>query len=197
MTYDMILAKGAKMNYASAMQSVLRLDETIYPAILASEQTTRYCMVNVLVFGVLHAVFSLSFSDALMIDAQMTESIPFISKSIFVLIGIAVAFFMHLGGGLFLWVFSRGVGGNTAFLPVYFNLGISFIGLWPLAPFLAAAQAGYSGGGTSVLLGLTAGYGLAVIFFGTKSASGLSLTRMSIAMGLAIIFVASFLYLWV
>ena len=185
------------MNYALAMQSVLRLDETIYPAIMKSSRTARYCMLNILIFGFLHALFSLIFSPALLADGQMASPLPLISKIIFILVGIAVAFFMHAGAALFLWVFSRGIGGNTAFFPIYFNLGISLVGLWPLAPLLAAMQAGYSGAAMQILLGLASIYGLAVIMLGSKSASGLSMKKMLVAMGVTIIFVACFLYLWV
>ena len=184
------------MNYALAMQSVLRLDETIYPAIMQSSRTARYCMLNVLIFGLLHALFSLMLSPALLAEGQIAAPLPLISKIIFILIGIAVAFFMHAGAALFLWVFSRGIGGNTAFFPIYFNLGISFVGLWPLAPLLAALQAGYSGAALQILLGIAAIYGLAVILLGSKSASGLSMKKMLIAMGVTIVFVACFLYLW-
>jgi hypothetical protein len=103
---------------------------------------------------------------------------------------------MHAGGAMFLWVFSRGIGGNTAFLPVYFNLGISFIGLWPLAPVLAAVQAGIRGPAALLLLVITSLYALFVIMFGTKSASGLSMAKMSTAMTITIVFVTCFLYLW-
>src|SRR6056297_3111128 len=118
------------MNYPLAMQSVLQLDETIYPAIMKSSRTARYCMLNVLIFGFLHALFSLVFSPALLTQGQPAAPLPLLSKIIFILIGVAVAFFMHAGAALFLWVFSRGIGGNPAFFPIYFNLGISFVGLW-------------------------------------------------------------------
>jgi len=184
------------MNYPLAMQSVLQLDETIYPAIMKSSRTARYCMLNVLIFGFLHALFSLIFSPGLLAEGQPAASLPLMSKIIIILIGIAVAFFMHAGAALFLWVFSRGIGGSTAFFPIYFNLGISFVGLWPLAPLLAALQAGYRGAALQILLGLAAIYGLAVIFLGSKSASGLSMKKMLVAMSVTIVFVACFLYLW-
>ncbi|HMA66228.1 MAG TPA: hypothetical protein VKO20_00280 [Desulfosalsimonadaceae bacterium] len=185
------------MNYPSAMQSVLRLDESIYPAIMASKKTVRYCMANVLVFGLLHAFFSLLFSNALLAESQLSSQLPLATKGVFLLIGVAVAFFMHAGASLFLWVFTRGIGGDTAFFPVYFNFGISFVGLWPLAPVLAAAQAGLQGPALQVLLGLASAYGLAVILFAAKNASGLSLTKIILALIVTIIFIACFLYLWI
>lgn len=188
---------GADMNYASAVQAVLKLDETVYPAITAEKRTVRYCVINVLVFGILHAFFSLHFSEAVLIEGQNSGPVPIISQVLFIIIGAAVAFLMHAGGALFLWVFSRGIGGSTAFLPVYFNLGISFAGLWPLAPVLAALQSGAGGPAMYSILALTSAYALAVIFFGIKSASGLSTARMGAAMATAIVFITSFMYLWI
>ncbi len=184
------------MNYASAMQSVLKFDESVYPAIMDEKKTARYCMINVMFFGIIHALFSLHFSGRLMAESQMIEGLPLISKAVVILTGAAVAFLLHAGGAMFLWVFSRGIGGNTAFLPVYFNLGISFIGLWPLAPVMAAFQAGLGGAGLNLILGIAIVYGLAVILFGTKSASGLSLIKMLAAMFITIVGAASFLYIW-
>lgn len=188
---------GANMNYASAVQAVLKLDETVYPAIMAEKRTGRYCVINVLVFGILHALFSLHFSEALLAAGQSSGPVPIITQILFIIIGAAVAFLMHAGGALFLWVFSRGIGGNTAFLPVYFNLGISFAGLWPLAPILAALQSGVKGPALYGVFVLASAYALAVVFFGTKSASGLSAARMGAAMATAIVFVTSFMYLWI
>lgn len=184
------------MNYPSAMQAVLRLDESVYPAIMAENRTVWYCVVNISVFGILHALFSLYFSNSMMAGSPSVESLSLASRATIILVGVAVAFFMHAGAAMFLWVFSRGIGGNTAFFPVYFNLGISFIGLWPLAPVLAALQSGINGTALLFLLFIASLYALAVILFGTKSASGLSMTRMSAAMTITIIFVACFLYLW-
>jgi hypothetical protein len=184
------------MNYTSAMKDVLRLEENIYAAIMGGGKTVRYCMINVFVFGFIHASFSLYFSSLVINAGQTAEPFTLAERAAFTMIGIAVAFFMHAGGSMFLWVFSRGIGGNTAFLPVYFNLGISFIGLWPLAPVLAAVQAGIRGPAALLLLVITSLYALFVIMFGTKSASGLSMAKMSTAMTITIVFVTCFLYLW-
>ncbi|MBA2881976.1 hypothetical protein HNR65_002310 [Desulfosalsimonas propionicica] len=184
------------MNYPSAMQAVLRLDESAYPAIMAENRTVWYCVVNISVFGILHALFSLYFSSSMMAGSPAAEPLPPASRVTIILVGVAVAFFMHAGAAMFLWVFSRGVGGNTSFFPVYFNLGISFIGLWPLAPVLAAIQSGINGTAVLLLLFLASIYALAVILLGTKNASGLSMIRMSTAMAITIVFVGCFLYLW-
>lgn len=184
------------MNYPSAMQAVLRLDESVYPAIMAENRTVWYSVANIAVFGILHALFSLYFSSTLMDGGPSAEPMSMTARATIVLVGVAVAFFMHAGAAMFLWVFSRGIGGNTSFFPVYFNLGISFIGLWPLAPVLAAVQSGINGTAVLLLLFLASVYALVVILFGTKSASGLSMARISTAMAVTIIFVTCFLYLW-
>jgi len=184
-------------SYSADMRAVLRFDETVYPSIMAAGKAVRYSMINVLVFGLLHALSSLHFSAALLQEAGPIEPIPGMSKVFFVAMGVAVAFFMHAGAALFLWVFTRGIGGRIAFLPVYFNLGVSFIGLWPLAPALAAIQGGSGNPALYVFLGLASVYALGVVFFGTKSASGLSMIKMAGAMAVTILFVSCFLYLWV
>lgn len=185
------------MSYPADMRAVLQFDEPVYSSIMARGKSVRYCVINVLIFGLLHAAFSLHFSAAFLQESGVLQPIPVASKLFFLAIGVAVSFFMHAGAALFLWVFSRGIGGRIEFLPVYFNLGVSFIGLWPLAPALASVQAHHTNPALYIFLGLAAAYGLAVIFFGTKSASGLSMIKMSGAMALTILFVACFLYLWI
>ena len=184
------------MRYVAAMRSILQLDENIYPAIHSAGRAVTFCMINVVIFGILHAFSALYFIESLFHDAVTGQAMPTAVKVQFITLGVGVAFLMHAGAALFLWVFSRGFGGRTAFLPVYFNLGLSFIGLWPLAPVIAAAQAGAGGTLLHGVLALTAIYGLCVIFFGTKNASGLSMTRMSVAMLVTIVVVISLLYLW-
>lgn len=182
------------MTYTSAMRSVLFLGENIYEDIHTAGRAKRFCMLNVLVFGLLHALFAIHFSTALFPDNG--QGLPAAVKIQIMVLGAGVAFLMHAGAALFLWVFSRGFGGRTHFLPVYMNLGISFVGLWPLAPALAALQAGVAGvlwQGFAVLAAL---YGLCVVYMGTKNASGLSAMRMSLAMVVAIIVVVSILSLW-
>lgn len=179
------------MTYFIDMKAVLQLDETVYPKIMAQGRLVRYAMANVLAAGLLHALFSLQFSGLL-----WSAEASFTGKLFFAAAGIGVAFLMHAGAALFLWVFTRGAGGRVEFLPVYLNMGVSFIGLWPFVPVLSAIQSGFDGPGWYVLLGMTAIYGLAVIFFGAKSASQLSMARMAAAAGVCIVVIGSMLYLW-
>jgi len=179
------------MNYVDAMKAVLQLDEAIYTRIMHSGKGVRYCAVNVLAVGMLHALFSLQFSELL-----WSAEVPVSAKLFFATAGVGVAFLMHAGAALFLWVFTRGAGGRVEFLPMYFNMGIAMIGLWPLAPVLSAFQSGLGGPGVYGLLGLTAVYGLAVVFFAAKSASQLPLARMAAALGVCIVVIGSMLYIW-
>lgn len=179
------------MTYFTAMKAVLQLDETVYPKIMANGKLARYAVVNVLAAGLIHALFSLQFSGALWsAEASLT------GKLFFSAAGVGVAFLMHAGAALFLWVFTRGAGGRVEFLPVYLNMGVSFIGLWPFVPVLSAVQSGFTGAVWYVLLGMTGIYALAVIFFGAKSASQLSMGRMVAAVCVCIVVVGSMLYLW-
>jgi hypothetical protein len=183
--------QGMQMNYFGAMKDVLQLDEAVYSQLMTSGKIVRYCMLNVLALGMIHALFSLYFSGLL-----WSGEIRFVEKFFFAAAGVGVAFLLHAGAGLFLWVFTRGAGGRIEFLPVYFNMGISMIGLWPVAPVLSAVQAGFRGPGLYFLLGATSIYGLAVIFFGAKSASQLSMVRMTAALAVCIMVVGSMLYIW-
>ncbi len=181
------------MNYIAAMRSILQLDEKIYQAIHAAGKAGTFCMINVLVAGLLYGFFVLRFIESMVGDADAAQAVP---AATVIMVGVGMTFLVHAGAALYLWVFSRGFGGRTAFLPVYLNLGLSFIGLWPLAPFLAAAQAGAAGGFANVFLILTAIYGFCVVFMGVKNASGLSMVRMSVAMLVTVIVVVSLMSLW-
>jgi hypothetical protein len=98
---------------------------------------------------------------------------------------------------LFAWVFCRGFGGSTLFLPVYLALGIAWIALWPLAPIMAAMQVQTPSTGVVLMLAAAAGLALGVVFRALKSASGLSQLRMLLVMAVVIIYIFSFMYLWV
>lgn len=184
------------MNYTSSMRAILQLDEGVYPLIHNAGKAVNYGMINILVFGLLHSISALHFSETLLQTGETGPAIPNALKLQLMAVGVGVAFLMHASAALFLWVFSRGFGGRTAFLPVYLNLGLSLIALWPLAPALAALQAGNRGGLLHGFIGLAALYALCVIFIGTKSASGLSTSRMSVAMMVTLVVVVSLMYLW-
>ncbi|MFO7801058.1 MAG: hypothetical protein R6V55_02045 [Desulfovermiculus sp.] len=179
------------------MQDVLRRQEGVYEELFREQKSVSYCFVNVFLFGLLHAIFVLFLAGYIWSEPESQAGLPVQAQVAVLASGIMVAFFMHAGAALFFWVFARGLGGRPAFLPLYLNLGVGFIALWPLAPVLAAFQAGIGGGILVAVLGMLALYATAVVFAGLKSASGLSVLRMSAAMALTVAYVACFLYLWV
>lgn len=184
------------MNYTSAMVAILQLDQGIYPAVHHAGKAVNYCMINILVFGLLHSMSALYFAEAFASVGEAGQTIPWALKLQVMAVAVGVAFLMHAGAALFLWVFSRGFGGRTAFLPVYLNLGLGLIALWPMAPALAALQTGVRGVALQGFFILAALYGLCVIFIATKSASGLSTLRMAVAMVVTIVVAVSIVYLW-
>ncbi len=179
------------MTYFISMKAALQLDETIYPQVMAEGKIVRFTVINVLALGLIHALFSLGFSGLL-----WSAEVPLTGKVIFAGAGIGVAFLMHAGASLFLWVFTRGAGGRVEFLPMYMYTGVAVIGLWPLAPFLSAWQAGATGVGLYLLMAFTSLYGLAVVYTAARSASRLSPARMAAAVTVCIVVIASMLYIW-
>jgi hypothetical protein len=186
------------MNHVENMLRVLCLDEAVYREVITQNRLSLwYTAVNVGIFGLIYGLSSLYFSDRLLDSGAVTESLPIQLRVTLLLMGVSVAFLIHGGTALFSWVFCRGFGGSPLFLPVYLALGIAWISLWPVAPLLSAIQVKIGGGWVVVLLAATSAYGLAVFFRALKSASGLSSTRMGIVLAVVIIYIVSFMYLWV
>ena len=185
------------MSYPAAMQDVLRCQELVYETLFREQKSVRYCFANVLLFGLLHAVFVLMFARHVWSVSGVSVSPTLQTQIAIICSGVMIAFFMHAGAALFFWVFTRGLGGRPNFLPLYLNLGVGFIALWPLPPVLSAYQAGIGGPVLLVVLAALSLYAAVVVFFGLKIASGLSASRMVTVMVLTAVFVACFLYLWV
>ena len=185
------------MSYPAAMQDVLRCQEPVYETLFQEQKSARYCFANVLLFGLLHAVFVLMFARHVWGVSGVSVSPTLQTQIAIICSGVMIAFFMHAGAALFFWVFTRGLGGRPTFLPLYLNLGVGFIALWPLAPVLSAYQAGIGGPILMVVLAVLSLYAAVVVFFGLKIASGLSASRMVAVMVLTAVFVACFLYLWI
>ncbi len=111
--------------------------------------------------------------------------------------GIPVAFLMHAGAALFIWVFLKALGGNAAFLNAYFTIGVAAISLCPLAPFLAILQTQAFSPLTLTGTAIAGLYGLAVNAKMIQDVFNLSFARMVIALSAAIVYIGCFLYLWV
>ena len=112
------------------------------------------------------------------------------------MVGASVAFLMHAGAALFIWVFCRGIGGNQFFSPVYMGMGAAAIAFWPVAPGLAAVQAGFMGPFLSVFTLAASLHAAAVVYITVREVTGLSHLKMSIASVVTIIYIGCFMYLW-
>jgi len=112
------------------------------------------------------------------------------------MVGAAVAFLMHAGAALFLWVFCRGIGGSPLFSPVYMGLGAATIAFWPMAPGLAALQAGFIGPVLAILTMAAAIHAAAVVYAVIRIVTGLSHVKVTIAATVALIYIACFMDLW-
>jgi hypothetical protein len=186
--------KEAGMNYFLHMLRILKLDASVYGDLASSQRPMRYCMMNVSMLGLLYGLASIQFAKLLL--ASQPEAVVAFNPLMILMVGVSIAFFMHAGLSLFVWVFCRGIGGNPQFMPTYLYIGMASIALWPLAPLVSALQAG--GAGSALQLSATAAtvYGAAVLFVAVKAASRLSSVKMSIAAVATVVYVGCFLYLW-
>lgn len=183
------------MDYFPHMVRILRMDGTVFKTLAPAHLPLRYCMINVTALGLIYGVVSIQFAKLVL--ARQPEAAATFSPLLILLVGISIAFFMHSGLALFIWVFSRGIGGNRQFMPVYLYSGMAVIGLWPLAPAASALQAGTYGAGLTVYTALATVYGSAVMVVAVKAASGLSWLKVSLAAAATTIYVGCFLYLWI
>ena len=175
------------MNYSAAMTRLARLDPSGVRK-LPLNYLPWICMFHVSVLGLIYG------GTAAWLSRDMLSGQGLLKLT---LAGIPVAFLMHAGAALFIWVFLKALGGNAAFLTAYFFIGVAAISLWPVAPFLAILQAQSSPGPAIIIVcGITGLYGLAVTAKMIQHAFELSLIRMGIALSAAVIYIGCFLYLW-
>ncbi len=182
------------MTYFKHMQRVLKLDTGLYQQLSQTQAALRYCMINVAGVGMIYALSAIYFSR-LLLNPGTTGPVSF-KPLLVIMVGISLAFLMHAGASLFVWVFSRGIGGSRLFMPLYLNLGIAAIALWPLAPAICVMQ---SGANSAALFGyiLLAGMGgLIVSLAAIRQASGLTPVKLAMAVIASLIYVGCFLYLW-
>lgn len=185
------------MEYLHYMIRILRFDEAVYREVITRDKLSLlYTAINVGIFGLCYGLSATYFARFLL-AAQGEEVLPTHLRVTLILMGVSVAFLIHGGMALFAWVFCRGFGGSTLFLPIYLALGMAWIALWPLAPALAALQAQWTGGMFYSFLALALLLALTVIFRALKSASGLSFGRMLLVMAVILLYISCFMYLWV
>ena len=128
------------MEYLRHMTRILKLDATVYGELAAGALPMRYCMINVTALGVIYGLASIQFAKQLL--AAQPDAAAAFNPLMILMVGVSIAFFMHGGLGLFVWVFCRGIGGSPQFMPTYLNIGMAAIALWPLAPAVSAFQVG-------------------------------------------------------
>lgn len=183
------------MNYFTRMKRLLLLDETVYRELVERKLMQQYCIINVSIAGIIYGLSSVYFSRVIMNSVQTFNPFRF-DALLVVLVGISMAFLMHAGAALFLWVSCRGISGTARFLPIYMTLGVSCIGFWPLAPALSALIAGVSGPLIYAFTITITTYLLILGYTAVRWAAELSKWKMIVAGLATIIYVGCFLYLW-
>lgn len=185
-------------SYLAHMGRVLSFDEAIYREIITRNKLSLwYTALNVFVLGLIYGGSSVIFARSILESHGIFDPLETHVKVSLILMGISITFLVHGALALFSWVFCRGIGGSTLFMPIYLAIGIAAIAFWPMAPALSAVLSKAGGQGAFFFFLLALGYGFVVLFHGLKSASGLALPRMLIVSVILIIYIVSFMYLWV
>ena len=182
------------MNYIRHMFRVLQLDTGVYKEFEGTNLPLRDCMIHVIALGLIYGLFTVHYAKAML---AQTDAAASFNPVMILLVGVSLAFIMHGGTALFVWVFCRGIGGCPQFVPPYLNIGIASIALWPLAPAVSRMQVGSAGPVVTGLCVFLALYGLFVIFAAVKAVSNLSNLKMTIAAVATVIYIGCFLYLWI
>ncbi|MBI9086535.1 MAG: hypothetical protein JEZ11_23260 [Desulfobacterales bacterium] len=181
--------------YLTLMPRVLRLDPAVFREIRDAGLALWACVVNVALFGLFYGLSAVHFSGR-MLDTANPETGAAFNPLAVVLVGVSVAFLMHGGGALFIWVFCRGMGGTQHFMGPYLNLGVAAIALWPLAPALGAIQSGQASIVMQFWAVFATLYGAAVAYVAVREVAGLSDVKMAAAAAATVGYVGCFLYLW-
>ena len=184
------------MAYFHDMMRVLRLDAGLWAGLARHPRILRYAVANVLILGLVYAGSALVFIQRLLASRGLPAAEAHVNPLMVMMVGASVAFLMHGGAALFTWVFCRGIGGATPFLPLYLSMGAAAVALWPAAPAVALLQTGARSAPLAVYLAAAIGYGLAAQYPAVRQAAGLSHTRMAAAGAFTLFYIGCFLYLW-
>lgn len=182
------------MTYFNAMIQLLQFNITPMKQ-LDMKQLQYFCIINMIILGLIYGFSAFFFSKLVLVEKGFDAS-SFNALKI-IIAGIPIAFLIHASAALFVWVFLKAIGGKADFILSYFNIGAASISLWALAPFIAALQISNR---TPLMMGLTicfSLYGFAVNVVLIKATFQLSRVKMFIATSVSIIYIGSFLYLWV
>jgi len=183
------------MNYLTAMGRVLTLTPFRMNAENRLKQIQLYSIINVLILGLIYGSSAALFSRYLLMERGLPAE--GVNPFKILIAGMPVAFFIHAGAALFIWVFLKALGGKADFRTSYFHIGAAAISLWPLAPFVAVLQMGHRSGLLLLFTGIFCVYAFAVNFLVIKQVFGLSPIRMTLATTITLIYISCFLYLWV
>jgi small basic protein len=182
------------MSYVTSMVRLLRLDFSQVKQIPMTH-IQYICIAHVAILGLIYGCTAAFLAHGMLFE-QAVDTTSF-SFSKIIIAGIPVAFLMHAGTSLFIWVFLKAMGGNANFMTAYFFIGVAAISLWPLAPFIALLQTQAAGPAVPVAAVFPAVYALAVNAKMLQHVFALSFTKMVIALSAAIVYMGCFLYLWV
>ncbi len=188
------MPKGNMMQYITAATRLLRLDPSGVKQ-LPLQHLPYICIVHVAVLGLIYGGTA-SLLSQVVLAGQGLEPGSFDTAKI-ILAGIPVAFLMHAGAALFIWVFLKALGGHAGFVNAYIAMGIAAVSLWPLAPFLVVLQTAAAGPAVAAGAVITAIYALFVHIKVIQDAFELSFMKVIISLSAAIVYIGCFLYLWV
>ena len=183
------------MNYLTSMGNILAFNINGLQKGLDIKRLQYYAILNVLVLGVIYGCSAAMFSRTILVENGFDAAAYNPLKII--VAGIPVAFFMHAGAALFIWVFLKAIGGKANFLTSYFYIGMAAISLWVVAPFAAALQIGAVSPLITIFTGIFSLYAFAVNIKVVKAAFQLSTIKMAIATSVTLMYISCFLYLWV
>ncbi len=183
-----------KMTYFRHMGRVLALDTGMYRQMARTRAGLGYCVINVAGTGLIYALSAIYFGRMLL-NRGAGGPVDF-KPLLVILVGICLAFLIHGGATMFFWVFSRGFGGSRLFMPLYQNLGIAAIALWPLAPAVCGMQSGAGSAALAAYMVLAGMGGLMVALSAIRQASGLPPVKLAMAVSATLLYIGCFLYLW-
>ncbi len=183
------------MNYLTSMGNILAFNAIGLQKGIDIKRLQYYAILNVLILGLIYGCSAALFSRVILMDNGFDATAYNPLKII--IAGIPVAFFMHAGAALFIWVFLRAIGGKANFLTSYFYIGVAAISLWLVAPFVAFFQIGATSIVITILTAIFALYAFAVNVKVIKATFQLSTLKMTIATSVTLMYISCFLYLWV
>jgi hypothetical protein len=170
------------------------MDGGVYAEITARNLALRYSVINVALLGLIYGAAALHFSRPVLERSGAFEG--HYNPLLVVMVGVSLAFLMHGGAALFIWVFCRALGGCAIFMGPYLNLGAAAIAVWPMAPLVALLQVEPAGFTAWAATLASAAYAIAVGYTAVQAAAGLSRLKMFLCAAATLFYVACFLYLW-